>query len=317
MRKQKSISRQMRDAANKFFDETISHDLSRTQYKRDFKKFVEFCRSKGLRTLDEGKNLVQEYSDFLCSKNKFTASTVHTYLAPVTRYYGISMYDIRKPIRRCSAYVRGRSRKKDVYRTYTDVDSEKWDYLVSFQRMCGARRSELMRITGLDYTENDFGFFVRIVNGKGGKNSLYYIEPENVPKIKEYFAAVGPNERIFSPELFKNNINLHRERARRAERLYYYFLSRVESDKNFEKQLRENVIKIWREGNIDKKTGKPKKFDYSSISGLYHLRGANRKKAAQLGKPLSYNKLCLKATSCMALGHYRNNISLEYISLYY
>ena len=63
MRKKKSLSRQMRDIANKYFDETISHDLTKQAYKRNFKKFVEFCREKGFRSLDEAKGSIQEYYD--------------------------------------------------------------------------------------------------------------------------------------------------------------------------------------------------------------------------------------------------------------
>ena len=98
--------------------------------------------------------------------------------------------------------------------------------------------------------------------------------------------------------------------------MYYYFLDKIKKEPEYRKELETLVIKKWQEGNVNKQTGIPKKFDYSSLHGLYHLRGENRKKAKTLGKPLTYDRLCLAACSCLCLAHYRLSISILYIVLY-
>ena len=316
MRKPKSISRQMRDEANKFFDENVKHDLTRKQYKRDFKKFVQFCRERGVRSLADGKEIIQEYSNYLTATGIYSASSCHTFLAPVCKFYGVNMRIINKRIRKVSEYTRGRIQRNDKYRTYTDANSPKWSEIVEFQKCVGARRAELGRIRGCDFKENEDGFFVRIVKGKGGKTSDYYVKPEDVKFVKSYFKNKRPNKLIFDHKLFKNDINLHKLRARHAEEMYFYYLNRVQNELGYRDWLKRLVVKIWEQENIDKKTGKPKKYNKKDLEGLYHLRGSNREKAKRLGKNLTYDRLCMAAVSCLNLAHYRLNICPLYITLY-
>lgn len=320
MRKKKSVSRQMRDIANKYFDETISHDLTKSSYKRNFKKFVEFCREKGFRNLEEARGSIQEYYDSL--NEKYSVSSCHTFLAPVTKFYGISMAKIRKPEKRVWAnYTKGRVKKTDKYRTYSDINHPKWKELVEFQRRCGVRRNELLNLCGGDWREEtdedgNVNFYVHIRRGKGGKQSDYLIKPSDVDLIKSYFKNKNENERIFNPELFKNDLNLHKLRAKHAEDMYYYYLNKISENPEYRKTLERLIVKKWNEGNINPKTGKPKRLDPRELTGLYHLRGKTREKAIKLGKPVTYDRLCLKASSCLNLGHYRTNISVLYIVLY-
>lgn len=316
MRKQKSISRQMRDEANGFFNKSISHDLTKKQYKRDFKKFIQFCRDKGLRSLDEGKNVIQEYSDYLISLN-YSASSCHTFLAPVAKFYSISMKEIKnKKIRHVAEYTRGRLPKGDKYRTYSTNTAEKWSYLVEFQKRVGVRRSELAKIKNCDFFENEFGAFVHISCGKGGKASDYYIAPKDVEFVKSYFKNDDPQKYIFKPEHLKNNINLHIYRARHAEEMYYFYLDCVQNIPGYKELLTQQIIETWEKANINKRTNKPRKYNIKNLEGLYHLRGANRDKAKQLGKPTTYSRLCMAATSALNLAHYRLSICPLYISLY-
>lgn len=316
MRKKKSLSRQMRDEANKFFDENIQHSLSNRQYRRDFKKFIQFCRERGVKSLDEGKELVQEYSDYLIATGRYSASSCHTFLAPVCKLFKISMSTVKgKKIRRVAEYTKGRKPKIDKYRAYSDPDNPRFAESVSIQEKCGIRRSELKRLKGEDFYENEFGSFIRVVKGKGGKTSSYYIHPDDAPYVKEFFSRKAPGELVFGENEFKNTINYHKMRAERAEKMYYYFLERVKQDENFKNQLKAMVIKNWEDAYFEK-TGKHKKYDTRQLEGLYHLRGANREKAKRLGNPVTYSRLCLAASSCLCLAHHRLNISILYISLY-
>ncbi len=66
----------------------IPHDLTRKQYIRNYKRFVQFCRTKGAKTFDECKNYIQDYCDYLCNHEKnYTASTIHSYVNSAVRPY--------------------------------------------------------------------------------------------------------------------------------------------------------------------------------------------------------------------------------------
>lgn len=94
------------------------------------------------KTLDECNLHIQDYSDYLQEK-LLTASTIHSYLAPVCLGAGVNMKTIKKPIRHTSDYTRGRSNKSVV--KSTDLDDIEWSYLVEFQKRVGLRRAELKK----------------------------------------------------------------------------------------------------------------------------------------------------------------------------
>lgn len=320
MRKNKSLSRQMRDEANKFFDENIKHSLSNRQYRRDFKKFVEFCRSKGLKSLSAGKNLIVEYCDFLCKKNTYTASSIHTFLAPVCRFYGVSMKEVyNKPKRLVSKYTKGRVPRTDRYRKYSDLSHPYWEKITRLQMAVGLRKSELANLRGCDlHWEGKENYcFVRVRKGKGGKQSDYLIMPADIPLVTSYFKNKDPEEFIFDRKYIKNNsLNLHSLRAKHAQNFYFYLLEHVNKDPGFRGELKKLVVRKWEEQNINPKTGKPKKFDNKNLSGWYQLRGGNKLHAIEHGKPTRYDRLCMCATSVLALAHFRLSIVPTYLVMY-
>ena len=318
MRKNKSLSRQMRDEANKFFDENITHSLSNRQYKRDIKKFVAFCRGKGLRSLSDGKNLIVEYCDFLCKKNTYSASSIHTFLAPVCRFYGVNMKDVyNKPKRLVSEYTKGRVPRTDRYRKYSDLSHPYWEKILHLQMALGVRKSELGNLRGSDLHWEGKNCFVHVRRGKGGKSSDYLVMPKDIPLVTSYFENKGPEEFIFDKKYIKNNdLNLHSLRAKHAQNFYFYLLDRITKEPEFKKELSELVIRKWQEQNINPKTGKPKKFDYKNLYGWYYLRGGNKLKALEYNKPTRYNRLCMCATSVLALAHFRLSIVPTYLVMY-
>ena len=155
---------------------------------------------------------------------------------------------------------------------------------------------------------------VLVKRGKGGKRQLQRILPEDVAFVKSYFQDKGPDEPIFSPEEFKNQIDFHQLRAIQAQRAYDYYEFLCQTKEGRE-QLEKEVRLRYETTKINKKTGKPALFKESLIRGTYHLRGETRKKAKKMGKPIKYNKLCLLATSIFFLAHFRSDVSVTYLQV--
>ena len=78
------------------------------QYKKHALKFAEYCKSTyRCKTLEECKEHIQDYSNYLIASGK-TASTTHTYLAGICRVLDVPLEDINKPIRVVAHNTRSR-----------------------------------------------------------------------------------------------------------------------------------------------------------------------------------------------------------------
>lgn len=313
MKKKKSITRSIRDEAYLVLNET-NHDLTRSSYKRIVKRYIEYCRQEfKVKTLEECKAFVQIYLDNLVAKG-YSASTIHTYCAAISKTLGTRMDQYEKPIRYVAEYKKGRQKNKTVYKTKTDLDADKWKEIVAFQKMVGIRRRELEMLCGNDIVEKYGHTFVYVRNGKGGKNSYVYITPENTPAVRSYFANKAPDERIFDSKLFKNDLNLHYLRAMHAQEMYKYFESKIKENPDYKKELTKLVIKIWQETNLNPKTKKPRPFPYHSIMGKYVLRGKNRQLAIKQNLPVAYDRLIIRAVSVLCLSHFREDVVIGYMN---
>ena len=310
MKKQKSKTRIIRDECNEILNQ-IPHNLTKKNYKQIVRRYVDYCRKEfDVQTFDECKGYIQTYCDYL-QKQNYSPSTIHTYISGICKCWDVPLKLIDKPIRHISEYTKGRSRYKERYRSCEDLQNEQWKELVTFQSLTGIRRTELARLTGKDFVFKDGIWNIFVKNGKGGKDSYIYVhEPQ---KIKPYFENKGPDEKIFDESYFKNDLNLHFLRAKNAQRLYRILEEKILEDPDYRKGLEELLRKRWREGNFDKRTGKPKPFPEDSIKGKYILRGLNREFAIKNKLPFVYDKLILKAVSILCLSHYRTDISVLYM----
>lgn len=313
MKKKRSITRCIRDDANEVLNK-IEHDLTRNSYKNIVRRYIEYCRNEfSVKTLEECRGYIQVYCDSLDARG-LSASTVHTYCAAICKVFGdIPMSLINKKKRYVAEYSKGRKKPVKKYRTGSDPEVTS-TRLIEFQKMVGIRRHELARLTGKDVVERDGITYVYVRNGKGGKNSYIYITEENAPKVREYFAGKGLDEKIFEAHEFNNTLNLHWYRAMHAQEMYNYFENKIKIDPSFRKTLEELVVKYWVESNLDKNTHKPKPFNYSTIRGKYVLRGKNRAFAKAHNKRWVYDKLVLKSVSVLCLAHYRLSVMPIYMN---
>lgn len=146
----KSISRKLRDEANIFFSR-YENNVTRSSFIRNYARFIEYCRKEhNCKTKEECKEQIFKYIDYLKEKG-YTASTIHTYLAPVGLYHGVSLTEMNLPKRHNADNIR--SRKKKKYRASADTKNPLYYRTVEFQKRVGIRRNELKNLRN-----NDFGY---------------------------------------------------------------------------------------------------------------------------------------------------------------
>ena len=313
MRNRKSITRVLFEEARDYFAK-YPNDETRKAYTQNYRKYIKYCREVfDCKTKEECGRHIQEYSDFLQEKG-YTASTIHSYLAPVCNYYGINMDRIKKPLRHTSEFSRGRGNYKNSYLS-GDFDNPQFGRIVRFQTLCGVRRSELKRLKKSDFVYDESGLFcINISRGKGGKKQIQRIIGSNDDSdfIKSCFEGGNPGDYVFERAELANKLNFHYLRAKNAQRAYAYYVNRINTEGEiYVKELEKQIIDRWQLYNTDKKTGKPKHFNRNLIEGKYYLRGKNREFALKNGLDVEYSKLALFAVNVFHLSHWRNDVGVE------
>ncbi len=291
----------------------IKYDKTKKQYERHAKKFVDYCRMKfNCKTYEECLDYVQIYVDDLI-KEGYTASSVHSFAVAVSQGFKVPLESIKKPKRKISEYTRGRNVDPlNITSSKNDLFDPKWSYLVEFQKRAGIRRNDLKNICGrnLKYDESN-SLCLELEKSKGKKYHLQKILPQDQEFIKSYFEGVGQDEKVFKSELFNNNINLHYYRAQHAKECYFYYLKLARTDPQVRDRMERELRARWGKYNIDKRTGKPKKFNENLIHGYYYLRGDVKKLAQSKNMDTKFDKLVLAYVSIFFLSHWRLGVCLH------
>ena len=307
--RKKTTSRIMFEEARDYFKKTYPNDVTRKIYIGNYRKFIDFCRSKyGQQTKAECRVHIQAYADYL-KENGYQPSTIHTYIAPVCSYHNINMREIKKDIRSTADYKRGRTNNDKKKRSDNDFSNPKYKYSVEFQKRVGIRRAELEKLTGDDLVIDESGHFcVRVKCGKGGKKQLQRILPQDYDFVRKYFEGKKPNERIFGNVELNNRQSYHTLRAQNARRCYEYYIDIISTEEGRETLIQE--IKARFAVPDDDGKVKHKKFKYELIDGTYKLRGKNKELALANDLPTEYDKLALMAVSVFHLSHWRNDVTV-------
>lgn len=288
------------------FFNRYENDETRRTYVSGYRRFVKYCRQyHNCTTTAQCKAHIQDFADFLVQKG-LTASTVHTYLAPVCLFLEVSMATVQKPIRHTSEYTRGRSYNQRTERKDNDITNQKYEKTVQLQSVLGLRRRELMRLKKEDFVIDESGYPCVKIRGKGGKWQLQRILPEDVVLVKEFFNQ-APEGRLFCDEDFRNKISYHSLRAKQAQRAYAHYEKQV-ATLGGRAKLEAEIRARWNKYNL--RNGKPKLFDEKSITGPYFLRGKNKKFARSHNLPWKYDRLCLMAVSVFHLSHWRVDVTV-------
>ena len=210
----KSISRKLRDESNIFFSR-YENNVTRSSFIRNYAKFIEYCRKEhNCKTKEECKEQIFKYIDYLKEKG-YTASTIHTYIAPVGLYHGVSLTEMNLPKRHNADNIR--SRKKKKYRASADTRNPLYSRTVEFQKRVGIRRNELKNLRNNDFGYDESGYPCVIVRiGKGGKETYLSLLPSDIDFVKSFFD--GSSNILFSADEMNNDIDYHHIRAEQAVR---------------------------------------------------------------------------------------------------
>ena len=280
------------------------------QYKKHALKYVAWAKSiYRCKTLDDCKEHIQDYSNYLTASGK-TPSTTHTYLVGICRVLDVPLEDLNKPIRIVAKNTRSRGAKAVDERK--DADREASPRLYDFASIVGIRRNEYLHLRPDDLVVDDFGNpCILVRKGKGGKQQLQRILPEELPAIQEVFQHPADEQHLFSKAELSNKIDLHHLRALRAQRMYKYYLEHIQSEKGYREQLISEIKHTW-EGDDETRMEngyRPKRWKDCKVNGNYVLRGHNRELALKNGLPVSYDRLALLAVSIYHLAHWRHDVT--------
>ena len=281
------------------------------QYRNHAIKFANWCKEQyGCRTLDECSAHIQDYADFLVVQGR-SPSTIHTYLAGICRICGVPLADIQKPIRVVAENTRSRGMKAVDERK--DAGREASPRLYDFAVIVGIRRNEYLHLTPDDLVFDDFGHpCVLVRKGKDGKRQLQRILPDELPAINAVCDNPADAGHLFPKAEINNKIDLHHLRALRAQKMYRYYLDKIENEHGYRAQLINEIRHVWEHDDEARKENgyKAKRWSDMKVTGNYILRGNNRKLAKKHGLPLQYDRLALLAVSIFHLSHWRHDVTV-------
>lgn len=297
-------------------------------------KFCQWASARGINKrsdIPKGKSidLINDYSDYLQNEG-YAAGTVHTYLAPICKGLQVKMCQIKKP-RRSARTISKRRVDKSNLQGKREMTQERFDRSVRLSKATGARRAELKKLTYEDLDQKDESGHrcVAIRGGKGGKDTLQRLTPEQEKIIDDFLenaraSGIDPSERVLTSKELQNHIDYHSIRAERAMNAYDGYVERIE--KEGMRPLIDELVNRWNETHEEKDQivlGTNGKYEiteqsmakhfYRSLAQSkkpYKLRGDNRVRAQNEGRPVEYDRLALLATSVFELSHWRIDVTM-------
>lgn len=283
-------------------------------YRKQAERFCCYTKETEHTANDVRKNpqpVLQEYTDFLVAKC-LSADTIHTYLSFPCAFFNIPMNEIKKPKRMAVDITRSRDNDGNTQGTQQENDA-KYARLVAFQKRVGIRRSELAKLTGENFKQDENGnWCVEVKKGKGGKYQLQRILPDDVVFVGKYFD--GSTSKVFSAEEMNNKIDLHAMRGANARIAYKMYLNLCETPAGRQRLRQELIARYVKYNKRYLKNGcKPAELVnfQDDMDGFYKLRGSCATLAKENGRPLSYDKTALMAVSIFHLSHWRCNVTVR------
>lgn len=268
---------------------------TRRNYCNWLHKAMEYFKEKGIRKLsDITAEQVQEYADHLAVEGK-TASTIHSYIAPVCKAVGVSMTKIGHPRRKASEFTRS-----------SGIGKKNGGIPAELNAALGIRKDELLHLRGNNLIEKHGVLYVVVENGKGGKYQEQKVLPQHEKLVKAFFN--GSMERLFKKKDMVNGFDYHGQRRALAQEALRYYLTRLKTEPTYRKELYKEIARQWHANN-KKHRDKLEPLSYFDLP--YKLRGENRELAKKQGLPAELDRLALRAVSVLHLAHWRDKVTIQ------
>lgn len=180
----KGVSRHEND------DNSIHSDSTYRTYKKQCYRFADYARETGCKTLDEARDVVDEYL-IMCMERGDSPASVKTYAAALAKLYGCSITDFVKIPSRKRENIK-RSRYEVAYDKHISEKTEK--ALAKFTECIGCRSSSLKKMTGNDLVDDGKGRYGVRLHEKGGKDRIaiiYHPDPAIMEEVISAFKKAG------------------------------------------------------------------------------------------------------------------------------
>ena len=321
----------------------LTNHVTLRAYKKHICEFSDWAKGLGIRRIHEiaqqgytPVSLVQKYTDELVARG-LKPTTVHTYVAPICKGFGIGMEQISKPRRLSKDIVKNTKQHQNAAgeKQMNDLRNAR---LVRFAEIVTVRGSALVRLTIDSLKKDENGDYIIAVRDKGGKESIQLLMPEEVDFVRKTLSEdrdgkpLKKGERPFSNK-DRKQMPLGKFRIERAQRIEAAFErkfnawrdmpSKTRKDRNARAKA-QKAAQMEKEKWVVKIMGKyaaahPKKspqaiekyrkqlLNPSRIS----LRGGNRERAKALGRPTDYDRVAVKIASVYALSHWEDESTIR------
>lgn len=281
-----------------------SHNTMNT-YQHEADRFAEYLKDhdNNKLTLEQAKDHVQEYLDYLHEEKHLSPQSTHTACAALSKIFHTTMWDYEKEERSIARLERGshtfhglsKDKQIEQLQTYS---------IWNANRILGMRRNELVNLRANMIKEIGNKVEIEYI-GKGGRHNRQIFTD---PKEKEYVLSLKndkqENERIFSKKEINATPNLHKARELRCKDLY----ERITADiaNRGEVAEREYIAQIERSFKEAHKTL------HENLNTPYYVRGANRQRLLDEQRPIEYSRIALMIISTQITQHFRTSVTANF-----
>ena len=318
----------------------LTNDRTLKNYDTWIKYFYKWCVEKyGITRMHQiaeighcAQSLIQEYEVYLAAKG-LKPDTIHTYLAPICKGFGIGMSEIQKPTRAHPDRLKGleSTGKILVCRSPRDVELARLADIVT------VRKTAFSGLTAANLVQDENGDFTIQRKDKLGKVSCQLLLPHEVDFVRRMLSTDEGGHTLQDgkhPFTLRDltHINFSDCRYRRAQELQRYFEVRYNSwrdmptgnaaqrqERNERRRQAEAEKRMWIEKLVAKFAAAHahspqairKVRERLEKPSRYVLRDNNREIAGRIGRPESYDRVALKICSTYCLSHWEDDSTIR------
>ena len=285
-------------------DYIYSHNTMKN-YQHIADQYADYLKSHDLNkiTLEEAKDHVQEYLDYLRYDKELSAQSIHTSCAALSKIFHTTMWEYDIPNRSISNIEKGQH-------TFSDMTKEQQigkleEYPVwNANRILGMRKNELLNLRTDMIKEKNNRIEIEYV-GKGGKhNRQIFTDQKEIEYIRTLKAAKEPHDRIFDKKEVERTPNLHKARELRCKDVYCRIVADIEKRGAVaEREYTEQIRQSFKDAH---------KTLHENLDTPYVVRGDNRQRLLDADRPVEYNRIALMIISTQITQHFRTSVTQNF-----